>query len=402
MITQKYICKGNHFLAIKRIYIKEKTIIYTSKKAQKLQYNNKLLLVRVNMYKEVESLITNAIENRIFSGGSVGFYSGKVNRSETESFGHTDQEQKREVTDNTFFDLASLTKPLVTVLCVATLIEKGLLDFSTNIQEIFKERTVKNKKITIADMLSHSAGFVAHKKYYEEIKENYKENILHDILTQELSYKTGSSFIYSDIGYILLGYIVEKISGKSLDFFWYHEICKKMNVSEEFYFSGSKKLSSENCVCTKNLFHPEVVHCGVVHDDNCRVMGGTTGHAGLFGTVTGVLKICEKLIRCYSGEEKLPFCRKETLHKFFQQSEVSSWAKGFDTPSKMYSTAGHYFSEKTVGHLGFTGTSFWLDLERNVAVVLLTNRAYYADSLLKMKQFRPHFHDTVMKKILDL
>lgn len=377
-------------------------IIYTSKKAQKIQYNNILFLTRVNMYKEVGHLVKKGIEKRIFSGASVGIYQGQMGTWETESYGHTECGQTREIQQNTFFDLASLTKPLVTVLCVANLVEKGSLNFLTTLKDIFPEKEIKQPQITIKDILSHSAGFVAHKKYYETIRENYKRYILEDILSGKLLYKTGSACVYSDLGYILLGCIVEKVTAEKLDVFWYREICKKMNLSEEFLFSGAEKLSSQNCACTTNLAHPEIIYCGEVHDDNCRAMGGVAGHAGLFGTILGVLKLSEKLIKSYLGEEELPFCSRELLQRFFQRSTISNWVYGFDTPAKLYSTAGHYFSEKTVGHLGFTGTSFWLDLERNVAVVLLTNRAYYPESLSKMKQFRPQFHDAIMKKMIKL
>lgn len=116
--------------------------------------------------------------------------------------------------------------------------------------------------------------------------------------------------------------------------------------------------------------------CGEVHDENCRSMGGVAGHAGLFGTVEGVLSICSHLLRQWRGDEEHPNYSSNLLRDIFAYRSDSAWRYGFDTPSKINSSSGQLFSSLSVGHLGFTGTSFWIDLERGVAVVLLTNRVH--------------------------
>lgn len=280
-----------------------------------------------------------------------------------------------------------------------SLVESGHLQLSTTVAEVFIKRGFKLRNITIADLLSHSAGFIDHKKYYNLFYDKFKEQILDDILGQDLAYATGSSVQYSDIGYMLLGYIVEEISGMDLQTFWVENIAKPLNINTLFTFSGDIKLSKKNCVCTTNLIDKKILHCGSVHDDNSRVMGGVAGHAGLFGTIEGLLEILERLLKCYEGKEPLPFCSREIFHSFLVKNKRSTWTYGFDTPAKLNSSAGISFSEQTVGHLGFTGTSFWLDFKKNVAVILLTNRAFFSESLLNMKKFRPAFHNAVLKKM---
>ena len=351
------------------------------------------------MCKELKKLINDGIEKNLFSALSFCLLNTVTGQYTVENFGYTRPGIYGEAIGNTtYYDLASLTKPLVTVLSVMALVQKGDLQLSTTVAEVFNKRVIKQKNITIADLLSHRAGFIDHKKYYNLFNDNFKEQVLDDILEQDLLYSTGSSVQYSDIGYMLLGYIIEEISGMDLKEFWFETIAKPLNIDRLFAFSGDTIFSDKNCACTTNLVHKNRLHCGSVHDDNSRVMGGTAGHAGLFGTIEGMMKISERLLNCYNGREALPFCGSEVFHSFMIKNKNSTWTYGFDTPAKIGSTAGKYFSEQTVGHLGFTGTSFWLDFKRDIAIILITNRAYFSENLVQMKKFRRAFHNAIFEQ----
>jgi CubicO group peptidase (beta-lactamase class C family) len=140
---------------------------------------------------------------------------------------------------------------------------------------------------------------------------------------------------------------------------------------------------------------------GVVHDDNAYALGGYSGHAGLFGTVLDCYAVVNLLREHYRGLRE-DYLKASTVRAFFTRQDIvigSTWALGWDTPSKTGSSAGRYFSQKSVGHLGFTGTSLWMDLEKDVIVILLTNRVHPARANEEIKAFRPQLHDAIMKAL---
>ena len=139
---------------------------------------------------------------------------------------------------------------------------------------------------------------------------------------------------------------------------------------------------------------------GVVHDDNAYVVGGIEGHAGLFGTADSVYILLSALLSVFHGRSSTGVFVKELVHTFFERQENSDKTLGFDTPSLVNDSCGRYFSKKSVGHLGFTGTSFWIDLERCVIVILLTNRVHPSRENTKIRTFRPKLHDMIMQEIL--
>jgi CubicO group peptidase (beta-lactamase class C family) len=140
---------------------------------------------------------------------------------------------------------------------------------------------------------------------------------------------------------------------------------------------------------------------GVADDENAYAAGGIEGHAGLFGTAHDVNSLLTKLLFTFHGVSDDCLFAPELVRTFFGRQEGTDWALGFDTPSLNGSSCGRYFSRKSVGHLGFTGTSFWMDLDRFVSVILLTNRVHTSRDNMKIKEFRPVLHDAVMRDLLD-
>ena len=138
---------------------------------------------------------------------------------------------------------------------------------------------------------------------------------------------------------------------------------------------------------------------GVVHDENAYAVGGVEGHAGLFGTTKSVYELLSALMSIYEKNKVPGLFARDILRCFLTRDDQSGRTLGFDTPAPVNSAAGHYFSDKTVGHLGFTGTSFWMDLESGVMILLMTNRIHPSRNNDRIKEFRPMIHDRVMEHL---
>jgi CubicO group peptidase (beta-lactamase class C family) len=151
--------------------------------------------------------------------------------------------------------------------------------------------------------------------------------------------------------------------------------------------------ATEQCPWRKDLL------VGRVHDENTYVMGGVQGHAGLFGTAVDVHRLLVELLSAYHGRPLAGCFEPDLVRLFFQRWAGTDRTLGFDTPSVENSSSGRFFSTNTVGHLGFTGTSFWMDLDQAVIVILLTNRIHPTRNNETIRQFRPKLHDAVMKRI---
>ncbi len=359
----------------------------------------------------VSELFEKALCQGIFSGAVAGYISrrDKKKKEKRWAFGTTDQSRKKKVTFETFFDLASLTKPLVTVLSLMALMEEKGFDIYTPLKRLTgRPLPAAIADIQVGQLMDHSSGLIAYRPYYEELitredQQDRKRRIWDLILTEKLQYPPGSDHVYSDLGYILLGAIIEEVSGLPLQVFWLDRIIKPLKLSKKFTLN-------ENCLVKEKDHFAATERCpwsgemlsGWVHDENCRAIGGVAGHAGLFGTVDGVMQLCDHLVQQFRGDEVHPAYSNERLRLILTRRNGSTWACGFDTPSKRGSSSGNYFSEQSVGHLGFTGTSFWMDLSEGISVVLLTNRVHPTRKNEGIKTFRPIFHDTIMRYLLKL
>lgn len=322
--------------------------------------------------------------------------------------GHTELVDKTtSVSPFTYFDLASLTKPLVTALSIYILIERGKLTLNSTLGELLSTEKVSADKssIQLDQLLSHCSGLAAHKNFYVQVlsikPELRKQYVLDAILTSELDYKTGSAHIYSDLGYILLGIIVEKVSGYTIDRFFEENIAEPLGLADSLLYNFSiNHLDINNCAATEVCPWTKSLLRGTVHDDNCRVMGGIAGHAGLFGTAEAVLKLCEYLVKAWRGESDIGLVSSGSLKNYIKKVGRSYWSCGFDTPTKLYSSSGKYFGENSIGHLGYTGTSFWIDLDKGISIVLLTNRVHPTRKNEYIRRLRPRIHNTIMEALV--
>jgi len=307
-----------------------------------------------------------------------------------------------------FFDLASLTKPLATALAVMQLCADGRVRLEDPLSELLEIGTTSPKKqITLRHLLCHASGLAAHRPYFEKLaglpNDQRKDAVLQWILAEPLAYLTGEKAVYSDLGFMLLGFIVERKSGLPLDTFVEHRVMQPFGLSADIFFNRLSKTKNpgsyaptEECPWRRKRL------CGEVHDDNAYCLDGVAGHAGLFGNVEAVLTLTEQVLDLWRArKESILFDRKWISCFLSRQKDIpqSTWALGFDTPSQSGSSSGSYFSASSVGHLGYTGTSFWIDPERDLVIVLLTNRVYMGRENIRIRQFRPLLHDRIVESL---
>lgn len=359
--------------------------------------------------KKLDNLFAEALADKVFPGAMAGILLERNERQEKYIIGggFTDETKKFNVNRYTFFDLASLTKPIVTTLSIVALIRDGKIFFQSQLKDIFSNNIAEEKKLlTIGQLLQHSAGFQATNNYYDMLKDvrNIKERkkkLFRLLMNERIAVNEEKTSLYSDLGFLLLGCVIEEITGESLEDFWVKNIARPLHLADSLLFlPKAKGIGVERIACTERCIFTGQMLCGDVHDENCRILGGVTGHAGLFGTVEGVLNLCGYLLKGWRGGVNHQLIPGELLRLIFRRNTTeSSWCLGFDTPSEFNSSSGRYFSWQSVGHLGFTGTSFWIDLQEGIVVVLLTNRVHPSRTNEKIKAFRPYFHDALMEEL---
>jgi CubicO group peptidase (beta-lactamase class C family) len=323
---------------------------------------------------------------------------------------------------DTIFDLASLTKPLATAAAVMVLIKEKKFTLEDRVTRFFSNFSVFGKgHVTFRHLLAHCSGLPAWKPYYEEIvrdekagKVNFmasraaKSYVFERIHREKPLSEPGSQSLYSDLGFMLLGEVVEEISGWTLDRFCQERIFKPLEL-RSIAFIDLTELRARRLRPAKEIIAPtescpfrKRIVWGEVHDENAYAMGGVAGHAGLFSSAREIHRFLARLRRCLLGKDS--FFPTPLVREFLTRDKTvpeSTHALGWDTPSPDHSASGSSFSPDTVGHLGFTGTSIWWDLEKDCSVILLTNRIHPSRTNDKIKSFRPHIHDLIMRTLFS-
>lgn len=354
----------------------------------------------------IDTILLTYLQKKTFTCCSVSLSHYKKNQFFRRSFyaGSTDStKNEAQVNEKTFYDLASLTKPLVTVLSLLILKKERKIGFQDRITKHLPFPCLGYlNRVKLIDLINHTSGLPAHRPYYAITKGQKEvsglEEVIRMILSEDLLSPPGEKYIYSDLDYLLLGYIVEQISGESLKNFWLNRVAEPLGLAEEFCFHREDKTGGR-----KYQFAP-TGRCswsgeklnGVVNDDNCRKIDKACGHAGLFGTAKGVLALCEKIFTFATGVEQSTLFNNVDLQYLVKERNSDQWAYGFDVPTGKSPSSGHLFSKRTIGHLGYTGTSFWIDLEKGKSVVILTNRVVFGDDKTKIQAMRPELHDALL------
>ncbi len=348
------------------------------------------------------------------------------------------------VTDDTLFDLASLTKVVATTPLWILLASKEAEIIDQSISRWFPHAPPDKHPITPRHLLAHASGLPHWRPYYLTVSMNVLDQggnffarkfppwhppsknspnmaplppaalgrmgstkagnlesslkspadfVERTILEETLVYPTGGGCLYSDLGFMLLAFIIERQTGKSLAQVAEEQIFEPLGLRRDLVFRPEGEV--ERTALTR-----PGEPAGLVNDLNCRALGGMSGHAGLFGTAKGVAALAGEILRglkagdgFFDGRVMRVFCTRAGF------TPDSTRALGFDTPSPEGSSSGTMFPPSSLGHTGFTGTSLWIDPESETTVVLLTNRVFMGEADTRIRTFRPELHDAVMREI---
>lgn len=310
------------------------------------------------------------------------------------------------VTPSTIYDLASLTKVIATTTLMMRRVESGALDLDATAAAYLPElegRPVGDA--TVRDLLAHSSGLPCCSELFRELGEGLdrdeaRARYLEHIAATELDVGSRERSIYSDLGVLLLGEILERESGNSLMELVRDEILDPLGLADTGYLPADS-LRERIAPTEFDSWRGRLPH-GEVHDENTHALGGIAPHAGLFGAARDVAAFAQAMLNGGAyGERRI--AGADTVALFTRRAELapgSSRALGWDTPSDP-SSAGRYFSARSFGHTGFTGTSLWIDPELELIVVLLTNRVHPTRENIAIRGLRPAIHDAIVLAIAD-
>ncbi|MBW3570357.1 MAG: serine hydrolase [Gemmatimonadetes bacterium] len=300
------------------------------------------------------------------------------------------------VTDSTLFDLASVTKVVATTTAAMILEEEGRLDLDRTVASYLPELADSAKQsITVRMLLTHRGGLEAFAPLYRTHRG--RQQYLEQINLRPLRGTPGAQTVYSDWDLILLQLIIERITGQELDAFVHDRIFAPLGMRETGYRPGVPR---DRIAATERDSARGGLIWGEVHDPNAWALGGVAGHAGLFGSARDLAVFAQMLLNGgeYGGVRIL---RPQTIARWTApQVAGSSRALGWDTPSGE-SSAGRFFSPRSFGHTGYTGTSIWMDPERSVFVVLLTTRVNPTAQNQKQAPLRRAVADAVQNAMVD-
>ncbi|HLM01084.1 MAG TPA: serine hydrolase [Pyrinomonadaceae bacterium] len=319
---------------------------------------------------------------------------------------------------DTIYDLASLTKVLITGLLCAKLIEKGEINPAEKAAKYFDEFAAAEEKreITIGNLLTHNSGFPSWKPFY--LFAGSKFQIPHLIAREPLVNPINSKVVYSDFNFLLLGFLLEKIYGESLDKVAKREIFAPLDLKNTFFNPPSEFLGKIAASEKGNEFEkqtaeetfPEIriPHSafreyqirGEVHDGNCYFMDGVSGHAGLFSNAEEVFRLAQQFLPATTSLFKPETCRLFRTNFTKGLNEARSIA--FQLAETPDSTAGEALSKDSFGHLGFTGTSLWIDPQKERIFILLTNRTHNRrPPFVLLNSVRRRFHELAASLLTD-
>ena len=311
---------------------------------------------------------------------------------------HTYEPDSPAVHRDDLYDLASLTKVVVTTsICMAL---ESCLDLDERVEKYVPAFQGDGKDgVTIRRLLAHCGGLPAHQRFFETCRG--RDAVLSAACGTPLAYPPGTRTIYSDLSFFLLGAAVERVGGAPLEDLAEQFVLGPAGMGETMYLPGRKLLDRIPPTEFQAEKRRGLIH-GQVHDGNAWAMGGVAPHAGLFGTAADLGRFVRLILNGgrLEGTRVFPAA---AIRRFTSQAGLapgSTRALGWDTVSKSGSSAGRHFSARSFGHTGFTGTSIWVDPERDVGVVLLTNRVHPTRENEGIRRLRPEFHDAVTEAVV--
>jgi CubicO group peptidase (beta-lactamase class C family) len=359
------------------------------------------------MSDRINDLLVSGLEQGVYpgavllvaQGGEVVFFRAVGNRVVVP--------ERLPMEKDTIFDLASLTKPLATTMAVMKLVDENLLDLDAPLSSLIQPFPWHDKSLLSPRLLlNHSSGLSDWRPFYRELTrlplEERKPAVRRLIMEEPLSSEPKTVSLYSDLGFMLLEWMVEIITGTDLSAFLETTLYQPLGLRILYldHIASNRTRTKELYAATEDCPWRKGIVQGHVHDENAFALGGYSGHAGLFGTAKDIFSLTSMLVNLYHGERSA-LLKEETARTFLSRQELvpgATWALGWDTPSRGNSSSGNYFDPKSIGHTGFTGTSVWIDLEKNITAIFLTNRVHPSRSNEKIKGFRPELHDLMMRE----
>jgi CubicO group peptidase (beta-lactamase class C family) len=346
-----------------------------------------------------------AVEDGVFPG-AVLLVSHNRQIAWHRAYGVTDLQTARKATPATYYDLASLTKALVTTPAVLKLISKGAFGLESRIGHLLPDFAHTDKAgIEVQHLLYHTSGLPDWKPYYRFLADlpsaERGAGLLGCLAREPLIHPVGEVCRYSDLGFMILQLLVELYAGQRLDRVVSGYFYQPLGIAELIFAPIGDPLPRWDVAATEKCPWRNRVLSGEVHDENAYAMGGVAGQSGLFGTADAVHRLLTALVDMHSGGAVDQLLPAELLQQAFARCPACRRGLGFDCPDRVGSSSGSRFSPESVGHLGYTGTSFWVDLKRRIMVILLSNRIHPSRTNDAIKSFRPLLHDTIMAALLD-
>jgi len=369
--------------------------------------------LRVSAYdfSALDDIVSKGISNNYFPGAQllIGNENSILYQKSYGNFTYDDFSPA--VTESSMFDLASLTKVVATTSAIMKLYEEYKIDLNDKVAKYIPEFANNHKDdITILSLLLHNSGlkaFIPFYKYYSS-----KEEVLNAIYNEPLDYQMNAKFVYSDLNAILLGLIVEKVSGIKLDDFCKENIFNPLDMNSTL-FAPDENVKERILPTEYDNYWRNRQLKGEVHDEAASILGGVSGNAGLFSNATDLYKFMRMMLN--NGRYYNPYTRglkEENLFKseilelfirrFVDLSYVNTRALGWDTKPEPASSryripCGELISDNCFGHTGYTGTSVWCDKDRNLIIIFLTNRVYPSRENDGIREVRPEVHNMAIK-----
>jgi CubicO group peptidase (beta-lactamase class C family) len=359
-------------------------------------------------FTEVDNIIDNAISNRYFPGAQLLI----ANQNEilySRSYGYYTYDQTKAVTENSIFDLASLTKVIATTAAIMKLYDEGKVGLDHRVAYYIPEFAANGKEwITVENLLLHNSGLKAWMPFYTTCYN--KQDVINTICSEGLSYSTGTNFKYSDLNAIMLGVLVERITGMALDVYCEKEIFEPLGMKSTYFtpdeFQKELSLPTEY----DGSWRGRMLQ-GEVHDEAASVMGGVSGNAGLFSNAEDIYRMVKVMLNGgiftnpnTAGLKLDTFVTSETIERFLTRPMGTYYyntrALGWDTkpePTSYRQPCGEMISDNCFGHTGYTGTSVWADRDRKLVVILLTNRVHPSRTANGIRDVRPEVHNKAIE-----
>jgi CubicO group peptidase (beta-lactamase class C family) len=349
-------------------------------------------------------VLEEAIASRAFPGCAFGVLAGGRKPVYGALGRFTYDEPAPALVPDTVFDIASVTKVVATTAAAMLLEQRGQLDVDTPVHSLLPGFAARNslgvpaRSVTFRHLLAHNSGLPGYVEFFRTAQT--PAELMAACLKLPLEAPPETRAEYSDPGFILLGKALEAILGEPLDRWTSREVFAPLAMNQTRFCPSPEILAAIPPTEIDRTFRNRTIQ-GEVQDENAWVLGGVAGHAGLFSNVPDLLRFSAAILQtARPGPTEEGLFRAATLDRFAERQPPpgSSRALGWDTPSEP-SSSGRHFSARSVGHLGYSGCSLWIDLEADVAIVLLTNRTWPDRSSQLIKQVRPAFHDAVREAL---